>query len=284
MTATSVSFSPVPYTANYPQIYKGFNFNAFRTPKNDTMELFYTVKFIKAFILPWKDQLAYKLKLIDEKGNELKTKKELKKQKEKDEFSSINRVAWEIKRQVQYYPGLNSNLILRLWRLMTSRFIVKEEEAEIINRQFMLWEETKSIPTLKKGHYKILMDLLGGMAQANDVIVLTKDISSIGVIQGKNTYAIKLDNDEVIILSDGEYEKLSEDEFQEIQDETEERTRILKAIKKSIETGNPLVKEETMTTTSIAITDKPLFGNADSKRRFFKRNNRRTFIEEFLDK
>jgi hypothetical protein len=284
-TATKVSFSTIPYASSYPQIYKGFNFGAFKTPKNDTMELFYTVKFIKAFIIPWKDQLAFKLGLIDDKGNELKKKGELKKQKDKDEFSSINRVAWELKRQIQFYPGLNSNLILHLWRLLTSRFIVKEEDIKIVNNQYLLWEEKNNTPTIDKGYYKITMDLFAGMANAGDIIVITKDIPSIGLIQGKATYAIRLDDeDRVIILSDGEYEKLSQDEFKDIQTETEERMRLIKNIKKVVEKGNPISITEEVSTTSIDIVDKPFFKDKEKTQKFLRRNDRKTFIEMWLDK
>lgn len=279
-TLSPSTFSP-PQASQYPQIYKGFNFNAFRTPRNDTMELFYTIKFIKAFIIPWKNQEAFRLGLIDANGNELKTKKDVKKQKEKDEFSSINRTAWEIKRQVQYYSGLNNSIVIKLWRLMTSRFIVKEEMIENFNQQILLWEEGGNSPYLKSGYYRILVDLLGNMASAGDIIVLNKDIPSIGNIQGQATFAIRLDDDQVIILSNGEYERLSQKDYEEIKDETNQRMRLIKAIKKSVETG--ILAQEEVSSLNVDVAETPLFGNKEKIKQFVRKNTRKKFLELWVN-
>lgn len=83
----------------------------------------YTYKFIKLLTTPWKEQDAYKLGIIDDKGKVLRSARTLKKQEEKDSYTSFHRLAWNIKRIVQKMPGGSSKFA----NYASALFLIKEQ-------------------------------------------------------------------------------------------------------------------------------------------------------------
>jgi hypothetical protein len=204
-----------------PQVYKGFNFKLFKPANNPTMELFYAVMFIKNFITPWTELPAYKLGIIDVFGRELKTKRDLKTAKEKSEYSPLNRLAWEFKRTIENYPGLTNKMIYKLWNMLVSKFVVKEAHSEGQLQQTLtqlcLWEERNNTPYLEPGFYRVITDLVAGMAKAGDIIQIKNKTPSMGMILGKPTYIVFRGgtDPQTIIISDGEYQKIDSEELDE---------------------------------------------------------------------
>lgn len=207
-----------PTYAIGPSYFKATNFKQYKPPNMPVLELFYSVKFSKTFLTHWMDLPAYKLGILDENGQELKTKKDIKTKAEQEEYSPLNRISWLLKRMIQPIPGLKVQLMYKLWNLLVTKLMMHEEymneEHHLMNQRIFLWESVSDTPVLKPGYYQLTQDLLMGMGVQGDVIQIKKTIPSMGTILGQPTYAIQLDDqDRLIILSDGEYVQLSDNEI-----------------------------------------------------------------------
>ena len=73
-----------------------------------TIDTYITYRIIKTLVLPWKEQDAYKLGIIDDKGKVLKKSRELKTGKEKDSYTVLIRFIFNLKRLLSQLPGGNS--------------------------------------------------------------------------------------------------------------------------------------------------------------------------------
>ena len=67
-------------------------------------DYYLTYKFIKALIQPFDKTDAYKLGIIDDEGNILKKKRDLKTSEEKDAYGYFNRMVWNLKKLIQKVP------------------------------------------------------------------------------------------------------------------------------------------------------------------------------------
>ena len=66
--------------------------------------------FVKKMATPFKKTKAYKLGIIDEKGNILKKMKELESDEERKAYTLLDRVIWNIKKLMSFIPGGGSML------------------------------------------------------------------------------------------------------------------------------------------------------------------------------
>ena len=73
-------------------------------------DYYLTYKFIKALIQPFNKTDAYKLGIIDDEGNILKKKRDLKTTEEKDAYGFFNRMVWNLKKLIQKVPVIGKSL------------------------------------------------------------------------------------------------------------------------------------------------------------------------------
>lgn len=73
-------------------------------------------------VTPFKDTDAYKLGIIDEKGNLLKKSAELKTSEEKNAFTMLDKLVFNIKRLIAKLPGGESKIA----NIAAAYFLVKE--------------------------------------------------------------------------------------------------------------------------------------------------------------
>ena len=73
-------------------------------------DYYLTYKFIKALIQPFNQTDAYKLGIIDDEGNILKKKRDLKTTEEKDAYGFFNRMVWNLKKLIQKGPVIGKSL------------------------------------------------------------------------------------------------------------------------------------------------------------------------------
>ena len=73
-------------------------------------DYYLTYKFIKALIQPFNKTDAYKLGIIDDEGNILKKKRDLKTSEEKDAYGYFNRMVWNLKKLIQKVPIIGKSL------------------------------------------------------------------------------------------------------------------------------------------------------------------------------
>ncbi len=67
-------------------------------------------KFIKALVQPFNETDAYKLGIIDDEGNILKKKRDLKTDAEKKAYGFFHRMVWNLKKLIQKVPIIGKSL------------------------------------------------------------------------------------------------------------------------------------------------------------------------------
>lgn len=70
-----------------------------------TTDFVYAFRIITLLSTPWKEQTAFKLGIIDEKGNVLKRQRDLTTPEEKSAYTYLHRLVYNLKRLLQTIPG-----------------------------------------------------------------------------------------------------------------------------------------------------------------------------------
>jgi len=99
------------------------------------VDLYLVYQFIKRLATPFKEWDAYELGIIDEKGNQLKKRKEFTKQAEHSAFGIFDIIAMKLKRLLEKIPGGKSRLgsyAAALW-LMKEYKEMSADEAEMLS-------------------------------------------------------------------------------------------------------------------------------------------------------
>ena len=96
---------------------------------NKVISAFTVYKFIKRIITPFNKMDAYKLGIIDSKGNFLKKYSDLKSEKERRAGSMFNRLVINLKKIIKKVP--DPKLKAQLTTLPTAVVLVKEEVESI---------------------------------------------------------------------------------------------------------------------------------------------------------
>ena len=85
-------------------------------------DLYYSFRFVKMLTTPFEDTDAYKLGIIDENGNRIKTKK-VSTSEEKTAFTTFHRLVFNVKKLLEKLPGGQS----RLSSYAAALFLLKEK-------------------------------------------------------------------------------------------------------------------------------------------------------------
>lgn len=85
-------------------------------------DLVYTFRFLKLLVTDFKDTNAYKLGIIDEKGNRIKSKK-ITNSEEKSAYNSFHRLVFNIKKLLAKAPGGSS----RIASYAAALYLIKEK-------------------------------------------------------------------------------------------------------------------------------------------------------------
>ena len=108
---------------------------------NRLINAFVIFQFVKLIATPFKKTDAYKLGIIDEKGNYLKKQKDLKTIQEKKASNIFTRLVWNVKRLIEKLPFGKT----RLASIATALFLIKEEiekvgaDGEMLEEAFDSW-------------------------------------------------------------------------------------------------------------------------------------------------
>lgn len=90
---------------------------------NRLVNAFVIFQFLKTLVKPFKDTDAYKLGIIDDKGNYLKKQKDLRTSEEKKASNIFTRLVWNIKKILEKIPFGKT----RLASLATALYLIREE-------------------------------------------------------------------------------------------------------------------------------------------------------------
>lgn len=102
------------------------------------MNLFLIYQFLKRLVKPFKDWDAYELGIIDEKGNILKSRKDLRTQKEKNAFGAYDLIILNMKKLLEKVPGGKSPIasyaaalyLLKEWNHFTEDSLLTESVSD----------------------------------------------------------------------------------------------------------------------------------------------------------
>jgi len=86
-------------------------------------DLYYTYRFLKVLVTPWKDMEAYELGIIDEKGKNLIKARDLTTNDQKDAFTTFHRLVFNIKRILEKVPFGKS----RIASYAAALYLLREE-------------------------------------------------------------------------------------------------------------------------------------------------------------
>jgi hypothetical protein len=122
-------------------------------------------RILSMIVTPFEDSKAYKLGIIDAKGKNLKKASALKTSEERNHYSYLHRLVFNMKRIINKLPGGESktrNLIAALW-------LVKE-----------YYEGSKRTTSLMESKYKDILRLLNNnVVLAEEELVVKKFINSV---------------------------------------------------------------------------------------------------------
>ena len=87
------------------------------------VDVYYTFRFLKALVTPWKETDAFKQGVVDADGKQLKKVGELKTSAEKDAYNMFFRLVFNIKRLINLVPGGKSKIA----SYAAALYLIKEE-------------------------------------------------------------------------------------------------------------------------------------------------------------
>lgn len=108
----------------------------------------YALRIITLLCTPWKEQAAYKQGIIDDEGNLLKRSRDLKTSEEKDAFTYLHRMVFNMKRALEKVPfgktwtaAATASLILLKEGLEREGIILTENQMKTIEEGIMFMNE-----------------------------------------------------------------------------------------------------------------------------------------------
>ena len=175
------------------------------------IDLFVAYRFLRILTTPWEKQPAFEHGIIDDKGKLLRKRKDLKTTDEKNSFTLLHRLIFNLKRLLQKVPGLGT----KIGTYATALFLLKQhfadqvEEEDMIENGFKAWlvnsgyiteeelqEEVLGLgEVLPKGTYKILVDIVPnedypGSAKKGDIVVAFSDTPPTDMVMGQNIFTV----------------------------------------------------------------------------------------------
>ena len=108
---------------------------------NRLLNAFVIFQFIKTLATPFNKTKAFKLGIIDEKGNYLKKQRDLKTIEEKKASNIFTRLVWNVKKLLEKLPFGKTKLA----SIATALFLIKEEtekigvDNEMLEEAFSSW-------------------------------------------------------------------------------------------------------------------------------------------------
>ncbi len=156
-------------------------------------DTYYTYRFIRTLVQDWKDTDAYKLGIIDDRGNPLKKVNSLNSQAEKNAYTLFHRLVYNIKRTIEILPFGRAKLA----NFAAALYLVKEElnlsEGQLLKALEKVFEE-KNIQidnTITESFWNVLED--GCLAPGSYILKENIAMPSTGELVAKKGSKIIVD-------------------------------------------------------------------------------------------
>lgn len=108
----------------------------------------YALRIVTLLCTPWKEQAAYKQGIIDDEGNLLKRTRDLKTSEEKDAFTYLHRMVFNMKRALEKVPfgktwtaAATASLVLLKEGLKQEGVILTEDQMKTIEEGILFMNE-----------------------------------------------------------------------------------------------------------------------------------------------
>lgn len=161
------------------------------------IDLFVTYRFIKLLVTPFTDTPAYKMGIIDEKGN--RTDKKLYKVDEKNAYTVLHKLVFNIKKIFEKVPGLRTKLGTYAAALFLLKDTFKEhmEDPKVFEKEFLKYLKENNIELDDSITEEVSLDN-GKLSKG--IYVLTQDVVTTGEEEDDDIEA--LNGDEVEVFED----------------------------------------------------------------------------------
>jgi len=174
------------------------------------IDLFVTYRFIKLLVTPFEKQDAFKLGIIDKDGNRNKNKS-LDKIDEKNAYTSLHKLVYNIKKIFGKVPGLRTKLGTYAAALFLLKDTFKEhvEDPDVFEKEFMKYLKEQNLEiddsiseevigfgeVLPKGSYTLVNDILSKdddelTAKKGDKVFAYDDQPPIDTILGVDIFPV----------------------------------------------------------------------------------------------
>lgn len=185
------------------------------------IDAFIAYKFIKILVVPWKETDAFKLGIIDEKGNVLKKRNTLRLGEEKKAYTIIHTLVWKIKRileKIQIGKSRLGSLAAAMW-FLKEEFEKLDVDTELIEegimsslRHFDIDLEEFEKQSLKESFENDEILISGSYLYKDILIIVKEDIQSFDSILGVPLFLINSEGNRYIFSKD-EVNKVSKYEI-----------------------------------------------------------------------
>lgn len=182
-------------------------------------------RFLKLLVTPFEDTKAYELGIIDERGKNLRKANKLNTEEERESYTILHRLVFNIKKLIEKVPGGKT----KLGSYAAALFLIKEhtkdklEDWDILEKEFYnylkendliepydLDEEIQFTDKLTKGKYRLVNDIYTDkstevVAKKGDIVIAYADTPPEETIMGEDIFPViheKSENEIYISISD----------------------------------------------------------------------------------
>lgn len=182
-------------------------------------------RFLKLLVTPFDKTKAYELGIIDERGKNLRKASKLNTEEERESYTILHRLVFNIKKLIEKVPGGKT----KLGSYAAALFLIKEhtkdklEDWDILEKEFYnylkendliepydLDEEIQFTDKLTKGKYRLVNDIYTDkstevVAKKGDIVIAYADTPPEETIMGEDIFPViheKSENEIYISISD----------------------------------------------------------------------------------
>ena len=187
------------------------------------IDAFITFRFLKLLVTPFNKTEAFKLGIIDERGKVLKKYKTLERIEERQAYTILHRLVFNVKKLIEKVPGGKS----RLASYAAALFLIKEHvsemndsDGELLEKEFykylkehdLLVEEDNSIQEdiafadkLLKGSYRLVQDVGTDeddkvIGKTGDMVTVYADTNAKDNVMGQDVFEVIHDKTKDVLL------------------------------------------------------------------------------------
>ena len=165
-------------------------------------------RFLKLLVTPFVDTKAYELGIIDERGKNLRKARKLNTEEEREAYTILHRLVFNIKKLIEKVPGGKTKLGSYAAALFLIKEHVKEkiEDWDMLEKEFYKYikdnvepydldEEIQFTDKLTKGKYKLVNDIYTDKstevaAKVGDTVVAFSDTPPHDSVMGMDIFPV----------------------------------------------------------------------------------------------